>query len=74
MPVLSLSRPAITNYTRALVPLLNLDTAKTLVFWYILFTRALKTQRHLQARGFRSSLRDVYLWVSQVRSDLHSHF
>ena len=67
MAVLSLNRPVVANYARAVVSLLNLDTAKTLVFWYILLVRMLKIQRHLQARGIRSSIHDVYLWISQVR-------
>ncbi|KAF8692318.1 hypothetical protein AX14_002590 [Amanita brunnescens Koide BX004] len=65
MAVLSLNRPVVANYARAVVSLLNLDTAKTLVFWYILLVRMLKIQRHLQARGIRSSIHDVYLWISQ---------
>jgi hypothetical protein len=74
MPVLSLSRPVVTNYARALVPLLNLDTAKTLLLCYILLTRILKIQRHLRARGISSSIRDVYLWISKVRCGLYPHF
>ena len=66
MPVLSLSRPVVTNYAKAFVSLLNLDTAKTLVFFYVLLTRMLRIQRHLQARGISSSVRDVYLWISKV--------
>ena len=73
MPVLSLSRPVVTNYARALVPLLNLDTAKTLLLCYILLTRIVKIQRHLRARGISSSIRDVYLWISKVRSGLYHH-
>ena len=34
---------------------------------YLLITRALKTQRHLRARGVLQTIRDFYRWVLQVR-------
>lgn len=60
-------RPAfIANYARTgAMSLLSLDTVKTLLFWYVVWTSTLKAQRHLRARGLRASLRDVYLYASQ---------
>ncbi|KAK2464343.1 hypothetical protein APHAL10511_003800 [Amanita phalloides] len=66
MSMFSLRRPTIADRTRMVASLLTgFNAAKAIVFWYILFTRLLKIQRHLRARGVRSSIREVYLWISR---------
>ncbi|KAK7692393.1 hypothetical protein QCA50_004018 [Cerrena zonata] len=42
-----------------------LDTLKTLLFVYVVLTRALKIQRHLRARGIVPTLRDGWAWTAQ---------
>ncbi|KAF8624627.1 hypothetical protein AX15_005781 [Amanita polypyramis BW_CC] len=66
MSALSPRRAVVTSYAKVAVSLLTFDTAKTLLFFYIVFTRVVKIQRHLRARGVRSSVHDAYLWISQV--------
>lgn len=41
---------------------------KTAVFVYVVLTRLLKVQRHLRARGLRSTLVEFWTWVNKVRS------
>ncbi|KAL5523548.1 hypothetical protein ACEPAG_7721 [Sanghuangporus baumii] len=41
------------------------ETVKTLLFLYVVFTRALKAQRHLRARGFRQTFSDFWTWLCQ---------
>lgn len=47
-------------------PLPSFDNAKTLLFLYVVLTRAVKVQRHLRARGTLASVRELYTWVAQV--------
>ncbi|KAF8634287.1 hypothetical protein AX17_004242, partial [Amanita inopinata Kibby_2008] len=65
MTTSSLRRPAIIRYTASLVSTLNMDTAKTLLFWFVVLRQTVKIQRHLRARGVRSSIRELYVWISQ---------
>ncbi|PFH53702.1 hypothetical protein AMATHDRAFT_54119 [Amanita thiersii Skay4041] len=58
-------RSNLSPYVTSLLSTLNLDTAKTVLFWYVLLTQTLKIQRHVRARGLGSSMRDVYIWVAQ---------
>ncbi|KAI0373968.1 PLP-dependent transferase [Pilatotrama ljubarskyi] len=41
------------------------ETFKTVVVVYLLVTRALKTERHVRARGLIQSVRDIYRWTLQ---------
>ncbi|KAI0358513.1 PLP-dependent transferase [Trametes cingulata] len=41
------------------------ETFKTAVVVYLLVTRALKTERHVRARGLIQSVKDIYRWVLQ---------
>jgi len=45
---------------------LTLDNAKSALFYYVLFSQAVKVQRHLRARGITTSAKEVYGWISQV--------
>lgn len=47
-----------------------LDAAKTILFYYVLFTYTLKLQRHIKARGVTTSLKEVHNWISRVRQGL----
>lgn len=42
------------------------ETAKTVLFCYVLATRVVKTFRHLRARGLRRSVADGYVWTCKV--------
>ncbi|KAJ3481819.1 hypothetical protein NLI96_g7401 [Meripilus lineatus] len=41
----------------------SFDTLKTVVFFYVVFTRGLKAQRHIRARGVIPTLTDTWKWV-----------
>jgi sphinganine-1-phosphate aldolase len=44
---------------------LNLNSVKTLLFYYVLLQQLVKTQRHLRARGLSQTAIDFVRWVSQ---------
>ncbi|KAG5643381.1 hypothetical protein DXG03_000995 [Asterophora parasitica] len=44
---------------------LNLDNAKTILFFYVLLTQSVKAKRHLRARGIVASGRELYTWIAQ---------
>ncbi|KAG6820278.1 hypothetical protein H0H93_002890 [Arthromyces matolae] len=46
-------------------PLFSFDNTKTLIFLYLVLTRLVKVQRHLQARGVVTSFRETYAWFTQ---------
>lgn len=54
------------GYVTSLTSRLNLDLAKTVLFYYVLATYALKAKRHLAARGIVTSLKEIYTWVAKV--------
>ncbi|KIJ60028.1 hypothetical protein HYDPIDRAFT_32607 [Hydnomerulius pinastri MD-312] len=41
------------------------DSAKTLLFVYVVSTQSLKLYRHLRARGLRQSVAESWLWISK---------
>ncbi|KAF8893548.1 pyridoxal phosphate-dependent transferase [Infundibulicybe gibba] len=41
------------------------ETAKSTLFFYILFTYLLKAQRHIRARGIPTTVREFYGWIAQ---------
>jgi len=50
-----------------IVPLLTLDGAKSILFYYVLLSYSLKLHRHLRARGLVSSAKELYQYVASVR-------
>ncbi|GLB37008.1 putative PLP-dependent transferase [Lyophyllum shimeji] len=44
---------------------INLENAKTLLFWYVILTQSIKAQRHLRARGIVATAREIYTWIAQ---------
>lgn len=46
----------------------TLDGAKSALFYYVLLVQIVKAHRHLRARGARSTMKEVYTWVSKVCS------
>ena len=46
--------------------LLSLDSAKSGLFYYVVFTQAIKAHRHLRARGITATVKELYTWISQV--------
>ena len=42
------------------------DTAKTVLFVYVLLTNGLKARRHIRARGFRQTIAELWTWLCQV--------
>jgi sphinganine-1-phosphate aldolase len=42
------------------------ETAKTVLFCYVLATQTVRIFRHLRARGLRRSVADGYVWTSKV--------
>ncbi|EKM74970.1 hypothetical protein AGABI1DRAFT_116649 [Agaricus bisporus var. burnettii JB137-S8] len=48
-----------------LIPRLNLDLAKTLLFYYVLATWTIKAKRHLAARGLVTSFKEVYASIAK---------
>jgi sphinganine-1-phosphate aldolase len=44
-----------------------LDSAKTVLFYYVLFKYALKAHRHVRARGIGTAIREIYSRIYQVR-------
>lgn len=61
------------NYVTALTTRLNLDLAKTILFYYVLATYALKVKRHVTARGIVASTKEVYGWAARVSTHLDCH-
>lgn len=45
---------------------LNLDLAKSVLFYYVLATWTLKAKRHLAARGLVTSFKEVYASIAKV--------
>jgi hypothetical protein len=43
------------------------ESAKTILFFYVVSTQSLKLYRHLRARGVRQSIAEGWFWVSKVR-------
>ncbi|KAF8893553.1 PLP-dependent transferase [Infundibulicybe gibba] len=41
------------------------EAAKSILFFYVLFTHLLKAQRHLRARGVSTTAQELYRWVAQ---------
>jgi hypothetical protein len=56
------------GYATALTSRFNLNLVKTLLFYYVLSTYALKAQRHLVARGIVTSVKEVYTSITKVRA------
>lgn len=46
--------------------LLSLDSAKSGLFYYVVFTQTIKAHRHLRARGVTATVKELYTWISQV--------
>lgn len=63
MSAVSGSRAPLRQY---LSLLLSLDGAKSGLFYYVVFTQAIKAHRHLRARGITATVKELYTWISQV--------
>jgi sphinganine-1-phosphate aldolase len=61
----TLSIPRIIDVADAVHRNLTLDTAKDCLLVYFFATRALKLFRHLRARGFIRSIKELYLFIAQ---------
>ena len=46
--------------------LLSFDSAKSVLFYYVLLTQGVKLQRHIRARGIITSAKELYTWTAQV--------
>ena len=44
------------------------ENLKTALIVYLVFSRVIKAERHVRARGLVQSVRDAYTWVIQVRA------
>ncbi|KAF9446347.1 PLP-dependent transferase [Macrolepiota fuliginosa MF-IS2] len=44
----------------------HLDLAKSILFYYVLATYALKAKRHITARGVVASAKEIYAWVAKT--------
>jgi hypothetical protein len=49
------------------------DKAKTALFAYVVLQYLLKANRHLWARGIRTTAHELYVWITQVRVFLLPH-
>jgi hypothetical protein len=49
---------------------LTLDTAKNCVLVYFFAGRVWKLFRHVRARGFFRSIKDIYIFIAQVRTSV----
>ncbi len=63
-----LSVPRIIDVADAVHQNLTLDTAKNCLLVYFFARRALKLLQHVRARGFIRSIKDLYLFIAQVRT------
>lgn len=54
------------TYVTGLISHLDLDLAKTVLFYYVLATYALKAKRHIAARGVVASVKEIYAWAAKV--------
>jgi hypothetical protein len=43
------------------------DKARTALFAYVVLQYLLKANRHLWARGIRTTAHELYVWITQVR-------
>jgi sphinganine-1-phosphate aldolase len=64
----STSIAAIRTRTNALLQSTLISRAKTILLFYVLLVQYLKFSRHLRARGVRTSVSELYTWISQVHS------
>jgi hypothetical protein len=62
----TLSVPRIIDVTEVFQRNFTLDTAKNCFLVYLIAKRALKLWRHVYARGFFRSLRELYVSIAQV--------
>jgi hypothetical protein len=70
MSLSTLAVPRIIDVADALHQNLTLDTAKNCVLVYFFAGRAWKLFRHVRARGFFRSIKDIYVFIAQVSAFL----
>src|ERR1700722_14693927 len=54
-----------TNAARALTRF-SYESAKTILFVYVMLSNSLKVQRHLRARGITGTVREFWKWTCEV--------
>ena len=70
----TLSVPRIIDVADAVHRNLTADNAKNFLLVYFFAGRAWKLFRHIRARGLFRSLKDVYVFIAQVRTFCYSSF